>query len=70
VRTAAAIFAIVAGLTVLGLMAWTLAGMVRSRSRRSNEQLGRRDDAGSESRNGSDGDPWYRPGDHTRRRTL
>jgi hypothetical protein len=35
VRTGAAIFAVVAGLAVVGLMAWTLVGMVRSASRRS-----------------------------------
>jgi len=35
VRTGAAIFAVLAGLAVLGLMGWTLVGMIRSASRRS-----------------------------------
>jgi len=35
VRTGAAIFALLAGLAVLGLMGWTLVGMIRSASRRS-----------------------------------
>jgi len=34
VRTAAAIFALVAGLAVLGLMVWTLVGMIRSATKR------------------------------------
>jgi hypothetical protein len=39
VRTGAAIFALLAGLAVLGLLIWTLVGMIRSASRRSREPL-------------------------------
>jgi hypothetical protein len=54
VRTGAAIFALVAGLAVLGLMAWTLVGMIRSASRRARAPAQEPpDDIESESRNGN-----------------
>jgi len=57
VRTGAAIFALTAGLAVIGLMVWTLVGMIRSASRRSRAAAGDEfRDAGREPGDGPSGE--------------
>ena len=58
VRTAAAIFALVAGLAVLGLVVWTLVGMIQSARRRARSSVDETSgEASGRSKDGSGDDP-------------